>query len=366
MPWPDLTSSFIIQAARHAWSTGDKEFAAAQWPRVRRALLRHAAWAEEGQGVAQVGAGLGTSYDCYHYLGTTAYLGTLWLAALAICRKWARQYGDSELSAQIDRWRAAAIERLEADLWNGRYYLAYGDTSGRRRETSHAGQLAGQVFTRLLCGENVVSEERLASCLDALLSLHGSERFALPPDEVSPDGGAGSDFGLVPYVEGFMLSAAAGENDPRLLPLWERIVSAYEGDGRHPCDTRLLFRPESGERSWGSYYMTAPASWLVYDAWLNFFYEADEALLRLHLPAAGRYPLVHPLFWGTLALEEDGATSLAISRTFTSTPLSLASVEMRADGDRQRYTLPQPAILRPGAIVHWQGDCLRDKCPAAT
>ncbi len=356
--WPDLTCSFILQCARHAWSTGDRAFAAAQWPHMRRALLRHAVWAVEGQGVAQVGEGLGTSYDSYHYYGTTGYMGTLWLAALAVCEKWAQRAGDRELLTQIPGWRAAAIARLDADLWNGRYYIAYGNTSGtQQRDTSHAGQLAGQVFARLLCDKNVLSEERIRSCVEALLALNGSARFAIPPDEVSPDGGAGSDYGWVPYVEGFMFTAIAGQQDARLWPLWERTIAAVEREGAHPCDTRLMYRPLTGEQSWGSYYMTAPASWLVYDAWLGFFYEANEGALRLHTLTPGRYPLVHPLFWGTLDVSDEGAAVLTITRTFTDKPLVLASLDLRAaDGSVQHLTFPQPASLAPGAVVTWQAE----------
>lgn len=351
--WPDLTCSFIIQCARHAWSTGDNAFAAQQWPRVRHALLRHAEWATEGDGVAQVGAGLGTSYDSYHYYGTTGYMGTLWLAALAVCEHWARRVGDHELRAQIPGWRAAAIARLEADLWNGRYYIAYGNTSGTQRDTSHAGQLAGQVFARLLCNENVLDEERVRSCVEALLALNGSTHFAIPPDEVSPDGGAGSDYGWVPYVEGFMLTAIAGQQDARLWPLWQRTIAAVEGDGRHPCDTRLMYRPLTGEQSWGSYYMTAPASWLVYDAWLGFFYDAGEGRLRLHTLAPGRYPIVHPLFWGTLSVSDTGA-ALTVTRLFTDTPLKLSSIEPRsADGSTRRIDFAKPGYLRVGVAIKW-------------
>jgi len=368
--WPDLTCSFIIQCARHAWSTGDATFAEAMWPRMRRALYRHGAWADAGDGVAQLGE-LGTSYDSYHYIGTTAYMGTLWLAALAICEKWARERDDQTLLADIARWRPAAINRIETDLWNGRYYIAYGNTAGVRRETCHAGQLAGQVYARLLCGVDVLDEQRLASVVDALLSLNGSERFAIPPDEVSGDGQAGSDYGWVPYVEGFMMTAVAGQNDPRLWPLWERIVDAVERNGAHPCDTRLMYRPVTGEQNWGTYYMTAPASWLVYDAWLDFFYAPQPGLLRLRPTTPGRYPIVHPLFWATLEVAESGAVTLTVQRTFSDTPITLAALEMRGEtgsieiagttitseageGRYQRYALPQPVVLQAGVSVEWR------------
>jgi hypothetical protein len=313
--WPDLTCSFIIQTARHAWTTGNTAFEDAMWPRARKALLKHAAWAEEGHGVAQVGHGLGTSYDGYHYVGTTGYMATLWLAALAIMEKWAGRRGDAALLARIPGWRAAAIARLDADLWNGDYYIAYGEQDGVRRESCHAGQLAGEVYARLLAGVDVLPEARMRACLDAIFRLNGNARFAVPPDEVWANGESAVEFGWLPYIEGFMLTAAAALGDARVLPLWERMMAVVDGDGAHPCDTRLMYQPD-GQLSWGAYYMTAPASWLVYDALLDFSYTPEDGALCLRAPGPGRYPLVHPLFWAIADVAEDGTVTLSVRRTF--------------------------------------------------
>ena len=369
--WPDLTCSFIIQTARHAWSTGDAAFEAAMWTRARAALLRHAEWAEDGDGVAQVGDGLGTSYDGYHYIGTTGYMATLWLAALAVAERWAHRMGDTALPADIARWRAAAVRRLEADLWNGQYYIAYGSLTGPRRETCHAGQLAGQVFARQYAGQDVLDAARLRSCLDALLTLNGGAQFVTPPDEVAPDGTAAVEFGWLPYVEGFMLTAAATLHDPRLPALWQRIITAMDDNNTRPCDTRLMYRPETGEPSWGAYYMTAPASWLVYEAQHDFCYQPEDGALRLHTAEAGRIPLVHPLFWATAEIAGDGQVTLTIRRVFSERPLTIATLETPADapaiavagqplpaepgpGSYVRYRLPEPVTLREGAEICWR------------
>lgn len=370
MTWPDLTCSFIIQCARHAWSTGDEKFAAAMWPHVRHALQRHAQWATAGNGVAQLGDDIGTSYDCYHYLGTTAYVGTLWVAALNICEQWARQQGDTALLTDIPRWRQAALARMEKDLWNGKYYFAYGNAAGLRRETFHAGQLAGEVFSRMLCGADVVAPEKLTSCLNSFFALNGSDRFAVPPDEAGADGKLASPYGWLPYVEGYMLSAAATQADARLWPLWQRMDAVVADHDRHPCDTRLMYRPQRGELRWGTYYMTAPASWLVYDAWLDFFYTPANGALRLRATQPGRYPIVHPLFWATAEVAKDGAVTLTVKKTFSPTPLSLnllavpATAKVTVDGhpltaeagigNYHNYRLPQPVTLQPGVQVKWR------------
>lgn len=352
MAWPDLTCSFIIQTARHAWSTGDATFEAAMWPRAKRALLRHAEWAEAGHGVAQVGEGLGTSYDGYHYFGTTGYMATLWLAALAVVEAWAHRQGDRTLDADIGRWRAAAVARLDSDLWNGKHYIAYAKAGGVRRETCHAGQLAGQVFARLLTGTDVLDVTRLHACADALLTLNGNPRSVMAPDEAKADGSPATEFCWLPYVEGFMLAPLATLGETRLWPLWERMMAVVEGHGAHPCDTRLMYRP-NGDLSWGTTYMTAPASWLVYDAWMDFFYDPQQRRLRLSVRAPGRYPVIHPLFWG-MAEVTDRNTTLRIERIFTERPLVMAEIEMPNGRAYTTTPLAAPVTLRPGAEVRWQ------------
>ena len=158
--WPDLTCSFVLQCARHARTTGNRSFEERMWPRVRKAIARHGEWADAGGGVAQVGKGLGTSYDGYHYFGTTPYMGTLWLATLRVGRAWAQRRNDAELLTKIERWMQAAQVRLDSDLWNGQFYCSYGSVDGPRNPNSHAGMLAGEYFSRMLVGEDVIGSDQ--------------------------------------------------------------------------------------------------------------------------------------------------------------------------------------------------------------
>jgi len=371
--WPDIPCSFIIQTARHAWSVGDVEFERQLFAHARAALLQHAHHADAGGGVPQLGQVLGTSYDSYHYFGTTAYMGTLWLAALAIYEKWAKRLGKTDLLDRVPQWREAAMQRLEADLWNGSYYDAYGNNvpGGPHRDTCHGGQLAGEVYARLLAGVDVLAPERLRSVLDALYRLNCNARFAIPPDEVSPDGASGADFGWLPYIEGFMLTAFAALDDARLWPVWERMVQAMDDGYRRPCDTRLMYRPDTGEISWGSYYMTAPASWMVYDAARDFFFAAGDGVLRLRTATPGRFPVVHPCCWAVADITADGAVTLTIRRVFGDAPLLLRTLEVPIEttrvtcGGEQLRVIPgqgryvhcplsTPVTLVPGAVIHWQ------------
>ncbi|MFA6109919.1 MAG: GH116 family glycosyl hydrolase [Candidatus Latescibacterota bacterium] len=368
--WPDLTCAFVLQLARHAWLLGDAAFAAVHWPHARAAILRHARWAEAGGGVAQVGRdGVGTSYDGYHYEETTPYLGTLWIATLRVAAAWAECAGDLELTRAVAGWEQAALARLDQDLWNGRYLRTFGSPEGPTNDRCHAGMLAGEFFCRTLSGGSVLPAERLAACVEALAALNGSDRFAVPPDEVGPALDDPTEYGWLPYVEAFALTALALNRHPRVMAIWERMVRAMDGDGASPCDTRLMYQPGTGDPSWGAYYMTAPASWLVYEALLDFVYLPAEQVLRLHPQVESWVAVVHPLFWG-LASQREGRISLRAVRTFGNPLPAVAQLEVpaathrvRMDGRTLSRTETRPAYYRvalltpvrlaPGVELDW-------------
>ncbi|MCL1857342.1 MAG: GH116 family glycosyl-hydrolase [Kiritimatiellaeota bacterium] len=321
--WPDLNCSLAIQWARHAWTSADEDVEAALWPKVRLALERHGAWADAGGGIAQLGTatGLGTSYDCYHYEGSTGYMATLWIAALNVGIKWARRVGDAAFVPKAERWIAAAEKRLDEDLWNGAFYRAFGGKNVPANENSHAGMLAGEYYSRLLTGKDVLPRERLEACCKAMMRLQGSQKFAVPPDEATPDGGAGSMYGWLPYIECFCITALFTMKTQGTFDVWKRMIDVM-GDLAHPCDTRLMYRPLTGELSWGAYYMTAPAAWLAYDAWTGFRYDARTGELHLDPQCDGTFAVVHPLFWGIVEQRANAAPKLTVTHRFTDKPLN--------------------------------------------
>ena len=367
--WPDLTCSFVLQAARHAWTTGDAGFAAEMWPRVRLAVLRHREWAAAGDGVAQVGNGVGTSYDGYHYHGTMAYVGTLWIAALDTARAWAAKIGDGEFIALTDGYADLARARMEADLWNGSYYRAYAEGE-LINDNVHAGTLSGEYYDRMLAGRDVLAKERLDACADAIVACNCSDDFAVPPDEVSADRKTYTEYGWLPYVECFCIAPLAVLGRKEAVEVWKRILRAMDDEGRRPCDTRLMYQPVSGKPSWGSFYMTAPASWLVYDAINDFSFRATDGALRFNPLADDPAALVHPLFWAK-AKRNGGDFEVEVVRawadegeavarmievpasakgvTFGGAPLAPVSRE----GAYALYALPSPVALVPGAKLRW-------------
>ncbi len=359
-PWPDIPCSFTLQLARHAWSTGDTTFAREMWPRVKTAIARGRLWADAGGGVAQVGGddNLGTSYDGYHYVGTTPYMGTLWIAALQVAGEWARREGEPTVAAEMEELAAKALARMEADLWNGSFYRSYASVTGPANENCHAGMLAGEWYARMLAGRDVLPPARLTACGQAWMRLNGNRAFAVPPDEVSPEGELRSEYGWLPYVEAFGLAALAAVGSSGVEPVWQRILAAMQGDGRHPCDTKLMYQPLSGRQSWGAYYMTAPASWLVYEALSDFWFDASTGTLRIGCARDGDWPVVHPRFWG-LARVRQGKVTLQVVRHFgrpaTVRAVQIPNAKRKTDEDAAYDTRPLKAAvaLKQGAVLTW-------------
>jgi hypothetical protein len=330
-------------------------------------------WADQGNGVPQIhardegGHPLGTSYDGYQYHGTMAYVATLWLAALQVMRKWATQYDDHDLLAKIDAWHGAAHERLERDLWNGTFYRAYASQAGPSNENCHAGSLGGEYYARLLTGQDVLPDDRIDPCCDALTALNGNATFRVPPDEVSADLTTFTEYGWLPYVESFCLAPLAIRGRAAMWEIWRRVVDAMEQHDASPCDTRLMYQPVSGAKSWGSYYMTAPASWLVYTAAADYAFWPAESALRVAPSMEGKFAIVHPLFWA-IGEKKDNRVSVTVRNLWTRRKLTVTTLELPTEtvavsgvnlapvgkhGIYTRFMLPTTVVLTENATIEW-------------
>jgi hypothetical protein len=168
-----------------------------------------------------------------------------------------------------------------------------------------------------------------------------------------------------------MLAPCAALKKEKVPVLWRRVLSAMRDGGQRVCDTRLMYRPRSGAPSWGAYYMTAPASWLVYEALCDFAYIPEEETLRLdpHAALGDEFPLVHPRFWATARRGDGGWLSVTVRRVFggemrarfleVPTGARLMEVSTGLAGreePRGCYARVEikPFALSPGQILSWR------------
>jgi hypothetical protein len=255
----------------------------------------------DGDGIANI-SGVGNTFDADRFEGTSAYIATLWLAALKCLQELARRQGDPATETQaaelFDRARASAIE----ELWNGRYFANYCDVVRKLQSPScHFAQLAGEFYSLLLGLGSCYGEEYTLSAQRSVLGLNYHPRLVFPTNEATPEGRmARRDMhGWLPHARvllgGLPFLLDMPEEGLGALERMDRVVAEVNHDNR--WDQRLFYEPETGAEHWGTQYMTAPATWYAYQALLGAIWDRPEATLTLtpHLPES-LLPFSGPLF----------------------------------------------------------------------
>ncbi len=314
--WPDLSSSLVIQTLKLYQLTGDEAFVDEMYPHCVKALLEYQLGLDsDGDGIANI-SGVGNTFDADKFEGTSAYIATVWLAALKSLEELARRRGDEEVRQQaaelFTRARASSIE----ELWNGRYFANYHDVTRKLQSPNcHFAQLAGEFYSLLLGLGPCYGEQYSLSAHRAVLSLNYHPRLVFPTNEATPDGHpARRDMhGWLPHSRvllgglSFLLDMPEAGLDA--LERLDRVVREVNHDNR--WDQRLFYEPETGREHWGTQYMTAPATWYAYSALLGVLWDRPEGALTVapHLPS-NLLPFQGPVFlpdlWLWLTVSEDG------------------------------------------------------------
>ena len=219
--------------------------------------------------------------------------------------------------------RASAI----SELWNGNFFVNYYDSKNQRQcPNSHYSQVAGEFFARL-CGLGpLYGDHYVRQALRAILRLNYHPRLPFPTNEATPEGRMSCRhmWGWLPharvYLGGTPLYFGLAEEGLRAMERLEYAVAVLNGDNR--WDQRLFYEPDTGREHWGRFYMTAPATWYVYQALLGYRWDQPQGALSLlpNLPTAllpFEGPVFLPDWWGWLTASRDGASlGLKIIKTF--------------------------------------------------
>lgn len=130
--WPDLTLSWILQAARLSRTTGDEAWIDEAWPDLV-AMFEHLLELS----IDDVPHG-GTTFDTFRFEGLVTYTATLALAAYDVLAGWAAER-EPVLLKRIREARARCADRIQLALWDKRGFFK--SCSGR--DTLFFGSLAG-------------------------------------------------------------------------------------------------------------------------------------------------------------------------------------------------------------------------------
>ncbi len=169
--WKDLNSKFVLQLYRDYVFTGDRSLVDDNWADARMALEYLRQFDRDGDGIPEDEGVPDQTYDTWTMDGTSAYVGSLWLAALEAAVEMARLEGDATSAAQYTALLQQGQATFERDLWNGKYY-DFDTDSPQTHDSIMADQLIGQWYARSVGLPDVVPAEHARLALDKIFEYN--------------------------------------------------------------------------------------------------------------------------------------------------------------------------------------------------
>ena len=302
--WSDLCSSFILQVYKHYLYTNDRNFLDNMYDHVKRAVAYQISTDNDKNGIPDVGAGHGTTYDTYHWYGTSAFVASLWITELAICEKIAEIMNDEDFSSQCQKMRKNAISQMIEELWNekhsfGQYYNNYNDRLGdRKSENCFISQLAGEWFANLVDVISGLPEDKTKAALQTIYKRNVDiNNIVIMNDETTPEGDFfGYGYTFLQYDEVYYGCLAIYHDYLKEgLKVFEKI---YQRTKDMQWNIGLTYYT-NGRFCGLPYYMTNPASLFLLDALSGWMPDTANGILKLfpHTSEDLRLPLFSPTIW---------------------------------------------------------------------
>ena len=379
----------ILKAYREYLQSGDRDWLEAMWPRVKLALeYAIERWDDDRDGVLP--RAQWNTYDCVIF-GHSSFTTTLYLAALRAVEQMAITLGDSDQAASARELFEKGATNLDAELFNGEYYVQTVDHdrygSMQYGDGCHADQLLGQWWAHALGLGHLLPSERVGAAVKAIhehnfrrdLRDHVQRpRVFMKPEEPGvllctwPNGGELDDptnsahetawTGVEYAVAGQLIYEGLVDEGLKIVTA---IRSRQNGRIRNPWN----------EVECGDHYARALASWNLLDALSGHVYDAGAGSLTVGprlSPESYQAFFIGNRGWGSYSQEvkggvlsaslgivrgevELGELTLALPEGFVpeSVGVSLAGDDRPArwevsDG-ALRLTLESPATITAGA-----------------
>jgi len=162
----------ILGAYREHLTSADGDWLHKHWPAIRKAMeYVIATWDKDEDGVLH---GMQHNTLDAELSGSSTWLGSLYLAALAASEKMARLEGQADLANRYRAIRLSGSEKQNATLWNGEYYIQVpdqppGQLKGENYLTGcQIDQVLGQWWAHQLDLGWLYPPERVRTALDSL------------------------------------------------------------------------------------------------------------------------------------------------------------------------------------------------------
>ena len=184
----DLMPKYALLVYRDYLWTGDEDYLKRLWRSVKEALdtvlktMDPAGrklpyhYAPSGfefmRGVLSTPMGFQT-YDVWSFLGYSAYVCGIWLAALEAVQRMAEVLEDKDYASRIKAIREEALKNFNDMLWNGEYFNLWSDPlSGLKDEGCMTDQLCGQWYANLTGLSPICEKDKVLSALKAILKYN--------------------------------------------------------------------------------------------------------------------------------------------------------------------------------------------------
>jgi len=393
----------VLGSWREHLMSPDRTWLDRYWPNVKRAMdYTIATWDKDEDGILA-----GPQWNTLDGAlgGSTSWLGTMYLAALAAAERAARLEGEPEAAARYLRIRQSGSQKQEETLFNGEYYIQIPDAEPREdyRTGCQIDQLLGQWWARQLDLGWLYPQEHVRSALGSLMKynfradFHGIQQA---PRKFVADDDAGMQMITWPQggrpakatgyadeaMTGFEYAAAAAMVQAGLLREGFTVVHAVSDryDGR--LRTGLT---DAATASWGysgnpfgddecgKFYARAMSVWAMLLACQGFIYDGPAGLIGFK-PAWK--PEDHVTFftgaegWGLFTQRRTSGIQterievrygrLRLSQMVLALPAEAKpvkatvqvgrrsiSAEFTAVGDELRVTLVEPVVLEAGSAL---------------
>jgi uncharacterized protein (DUF608 family) len=303
----------ILGAYREHLSSVDQDWLDKHWPEIRKAMeYVIATWDKDEDGVP-----MGQQHNTLdaELSGSTSWLGTLYLGALAASDRMASLEGQAELAARYRRIRLSGGKTQDSTLFNGEYYIQIpNEIKGENYLTGcHTDQLLGQWWANQLDLGWLYPQGNVRTALKSLYRYNfftdfrnvktfvtgapwkGFPRKYVRDDDRGlmlttwPRGGRPEPGKQLRFADevwtGFEYSAAAAMITSGLLKEGFTIVEAaadrYDGELRTGMTDRAWGYSGNpfGDDECGKFYARAMSNWSVLLACQGFVYDGPAGLI---------------------------------------------------------------------------------------
>jgi len=274
---PIVSSEFVLTAWRNYEITGDRSFLL--YDHAKKALRYAMTLDKDGDGLvnedpgSEKGFPANQYYDIWPWWGTSAYTGSIWLAALRAGEEMAGLQGDAEFAQELRGWFERGRKSFEDKLWAGDYYRLYNDPAGKRKsDTILANGLCGQWFAYAAGLGEILPTDRVDAHISSVLRLNAKATKFGTVNGVTPGGKPDTTFPghsavlTIGETWNFCAMAAFAGREKEAVELFERSYENILLSQRTPWNIPWSLDPETGAIKWGINYYSNPCVWTLFQA----------------------------------------------------------------------------------------------------